>query len=383
MAKILTQQPKRRFDFAAAVLGAVQLRGVSPLRIATETILLRQLAGRLGSEDYFTRGAWQPGLSWAKRREFVGQGAAVALNAALGPQPDIEALRRVDDKIISGRHLRSHGISMPRRLAIACETDPGGDVLWLDSREATLAFLRSTGAMPCFGKPAHASMGLGAVHLQSLDANGTVTVGGGKTARLEALVSEIWADHPRGYIFEELVIPHPDLAELTGPVIGCLRVVTVDSGSGPQVLYTSLRAPAAGATVDATSGPPGTLLAVDRRTGRILRQQGRRRLGGGDEAVNPVTGRSLTGTVVPQFEAAVTAALAAHAALPERGMLGVDVMISDQGPVINEVNSKPFHMMYQSAFARGLLNPELLPQLRAVRARFRAVTPRPKGCPLK
>jgi hypothetical protein len=383
MSQILTQKPKRRFDFAAAVLGAAQLRDVSPLRIATETVLLRQLAGRLGSDEYFSQGAWQPGLRWSQRRAFLGSKAARALNAALNPPYEAEAVARVDDKIVSGLHLTAAGVPMPRRLAVTAMSDLKAGVPWLESAEAVLAFLRTPGVVPCFGKPAHSSLGLGAVRLEGFDASGALVMGGGRTVRLEALVAEIRAAHPRGYIFEEMVVPHPDLARLIGPVIGCLRVVTTDAGAGPEVLYASLRAPAPGATVDATAGPMGTLLAVDRETGRILRQQDRRRLGGIDDAANPVTGRNLVGEVVPLYQAALDAALAVHRALPERGLVGVDVMISDRGPVVGEVNSSPHHAMYESAFARGLLNPELLPRLQAVRARFRAVTPRPKGCPLK
>ena len=65
-----------------------------------------------------------------------------------------------------------------------------------------------------------------------------------------------------------------------------------------------------------------------------------------------------------------------------RGMLGVDILLSDRGPLVNEVNQNPGHSAYQTAFARGLLNADFLPTLRAIRARFREVTPKPKLGPL-
>jgi D-alanine-D-alanine ligase-like ATP-grasp enzyme len=77
------------------------------------------------------------------------------------------------------------------------------------------------------------------------------------------------------------------------------------------------------------------------------------------------------------------AALAAHRALPERGIVGTDIMLSNRGPVVGEVNSNPFHSVYQTAHARGFLNADILPKLKAVRARFAGSVPLPKDCPLK
>lgn len=373
----------RRFDFATATVAAAKHREVSPLRIAFETAVLRRLSGKLNSREYFTQGAWRPGLTWAERRQFIGKHVSVALNTAINPPPDRKALLRVDDKIVSGQFLVGHGIPMPRRLAVAAATDPDAGAPWLDSPEATLEFLRSPGVLPCFGKPAHSTMGLGAVRLMGLTDTGALIVGGGRTVTPEALVAEIWANHPRGYVFDELIVPHPDLAAQIGPVIGTLRIVTINSGAGPEVLYAACRGPAAGATVDSSAGQLGVMLAIDSVTGRILRMQDRTRLGGMDAPVNPVTGRDPVGEVLPDYPAALEAALAAHRCLPERGVLGTDIMLSDRGAVVGEVNGSPYQSVYQMAFARGLLNAELLPRLKAVRARFSGTVARPRLSPLK
>jgi Sugar-transfer associated ATP-grasp len=96
----------------------------------------------------------------------------------------------------------------------------------------------------------------------------------------------------------------------------------------------------------------------------------------------PVTGTAVEGAVLPDFHKAVELAVRAHRAVGDYGILGADILLSDRGPIVNEVNANPFHTVYQSAFSRGILNPDFLPRLRAVRARFRHVTPRPKLGPL-
>jgi len=166
-------------------------------------------------------------------------------------------------------------------------------------------------------------------------------------------------------------------------VIGTLRVVTLDAGAGPEVLYAVLKTPAPGAMVDSAAGPLGGFASIDLASGRVLREQDRRQMGGQDIEANKTTGRTIAGETLPDFAAALDHARAAHSSLGEYGILGIDILLSDHGPLVNEANANPHHSVYQIAMARGVLNPDFLPRLLAVRARFRAVTPRPKHCPLK
>jgi hypothetical protein len=384
MTQILTHKPKgRRFDFRQATLGAAELRKVGTWRIGVEVMLLARTRGKLTANDYFLHGAWRPGLTWAERRQFVGMRANKALNKALNP-PMTEALRKsTSDKLTATGLFEAAGLPMPETLAVAAGPDLGTSRHWLGSQAATVAFLREPGVLPCFGKPVFGSTGTGAVRLERLDDQGLLHLGDGRAVTPEALAAEIWAAHDRGFIFQKIVHPHPELERLIGPVIGTMRVVTIDAGRGPEALYVTLKAPAAGATVDGASGPLGCYIAVETTTGRVLRVQDRRRLGGTDSEVSPVTGVAIVAAVLPDFQAAVDLALKAHACVPEHGLLGIDVMLGQDGPVLVEANNSPFHSSYQTAFARGVLNPDLLPRLLAVRDRFRSVTPRPKDCPLK
>ena len=42
-------------------------------------------------------------------------------------------------------------------------------------------------------------------------------------------------------------------------------------------------------------------------------------------------------------------------------MIGWDVAISPEGPVIIECNDNPFHTLYQLSHGRGVLNPDFAP----------------------
>jgi hypothetical protein len=384
MTQILTHKPKgRRFDFRQATLGAAEMRKVGHWRIGLEVMLLARGPGKLTANDYFLQGAWRPGLTWAERRAFIGSKPNAALNVALNPPPNQAFNHLTRDKLASERLFKAAGLPMPETVAVASETDPGDGLCWLAGPDAILDFLRQAGTLPCFGKPVHGSVGMGAVRLERLDEDDLLHLGDGRTVSPESLAAEIWSAHSKGFMFQEIVHPHPSLARLIGSVIGTMRVVTINAGTGPEVLYVNHKTPGVGATVDSASGPMGCYVAVETASGRVLRLQDRRWLGGTDAAVNPVTGVAMVGEVLPDFQAAVDIALRAHACIPERGILGIDLMLGQDGPVLVEVNSSPFHSSYQTSFARGVLNADLLPRLQAVRDRFRSVTPRPKDCPLQ
>jgi hypothetical protein len=254
---------------------------------------------------------------------------------------------------------------------------------WLSGPDAIKTYLREADALPCFGKPVWGRAGLGAASFEALEDADHIRLGSGAIVRLDDLADEIWSDYPNGYLFQELVRPHPALKDLIGPVIGTLRIVTLDAGDGPEVLYLGQKAPAANAMVDSFAGPLGGYAAVEPESGRILRLQDRRQLGGTDLERFPVTGAMVAGTSLPHIAEALDMGIRAHRAIGDRGIIGSDVLISDRGPLLNEVNLNPGHSAYQIANARGVLNDEFLPRFRAVRQRFLATVPRPDLCPLQ
>ena len=75
----------------------------------------------------------------------------------------------------------------------------------------------------------------------------------------------------------------------------------------------------------------------------------------------PVTGAQLAGAVLPDLPRALELALEVQQLLPSHGVLGIDIALTDEGPMLNEVNGNPHHSLYQRASARGLLNPDFRP----------------------
>jgi len=130
---------------------AAKERGVSPLRIALESTLLRRGRGKLTLDEYFLAGAWRPGLSFAERRAFLGPRAYVALNTALNPPAPNGPGTALADKLACHARFSAAGLPQPRILAVATADKPVTGEDWLSSPAATLAFLARPGALPDFG----------------------------------------------------------------------------------------------------------------------------------------------------------------------------------------------------------------------------------------
>jgi hypothetical protein len=121
----------------------------------------------------------------------------------------------------------------------------------------------------------------------------------------------------------------------------------------PEVVSATLRFPSRPeATVDNMKAG-GLLAAVDLAGGALgLGCQG---YGGGDHANHPVTGAPILGRIVPEWAAVKGLAVRAHATgFADYALIGWDIAIAPDGPVLIEGNGKPGVLMPQRAARRGL-----------------------------
>lgn len=143
--------------------------------------------------------------------------------------------------------------------------------------------------------------------------------------------------------------------------LGTVRVVTVADTDGPRVLYAVWKLPSRDAMSDSSwqAGNMQALVHID--TGRVLRCGRGTGLEIGTVERHPESNHPLVGLQLPYWKAVMQAACDGHSLLPGCGILGWDVGIDAEGPVLLEANDNPFHMLYQRAADRGILNPDFLP----------------------
>ena len=156
------------------------------------------------------------------------------------------------------------------------------------------------------------------------------------------------------WIVQPKVPIHPELADLALKALPTVRIVTIiDEAGEPEVVSATVRfASDPVAEVDNMKAG-GLLAAVDLESGALgVACKG---YGGGDYEVHPVTGAPIVGRVLPGWEEAKALARRAHTeAFSEYALIGWDLAMLPEGPLLIEGNGKPGVLMPQRAARRGL-----------------------------
>ena len=169
--------------------------------------------------------------------------------------------------------------------------------------------------------------------------------------------------------------PHPALARLTAGALPTARIVTcLDERGIPEVMVSVFRMSiGANRTVD-NMHAGGIAAGVDIATGRLGPASD---LGMNSSlgwfSVHPDTGEPIEGRVLPFWEEAKRLATRAHRAFADRVVIGWDIAILNDGPILIEGNGNPDLDIIQR-FMRNGLRGERFGQLVAFHLRQRALT---------
>lgn len=147
---------------------------------------------------------------------------------------------------------------------------------------------------------------------------------------------------------------HPALRDLALAAMPTVRVVTLlDEVGAPEVVSATFRfASDPAARVDNMKAG-GLIAAVDLEAGTL--GVACRGYGGGDHRVHPVTGAPIAGGALPDWGAVKALCVRAHAeAFGDYALVGWDVAMTPDGPLLIEGNGKPGVLMPQRAARRGL-----------------------------
>jgi hypothetical protein len=155
---------------------------------------------------------------------------------------------------------------------------------------------------------------------------------------LEELLDRFERWRQYGALFQELLVPHPQIEAWCGRRICTVRMVSLMDQRGPRVICTAWRV-ASGSHMADNYVQDGNLLApVDVRTGRVGRPFTGRGPAQRYADAHPDTGMPLRNVVLPDWGAAVELCLQATSSLPGLPMQAWDVALTDRGPVLLEFN---------------------------------------------
>jgi hypothetical protein len=334
--------------------------GVGPFRQLGQVLSLLVKRSGLHTSEYYDFELYNPRYTAQERAQFLGTKGSRKLNLRLSPKPVQQHFDLMNDKTMFAAMLSGLGLRATETQAVVGRNRSFGTTPVLRDVDAIRRFLTTQARFPVFGKPVFGSMSVGSALIEGLEADGeTLRLGNGKTVALEAFAQEVLEHHgQRGFLFQSAVRQHEALSEIAGPALGTIRVVTVPEEEGcPRVLYVLWKIPSPKAMSDNFWQDGSMLAQVDLETGEVLRcRQGT----GPDTALiesHPVTGKPIVGAHIPYWSEVKALAEQAHGIFPAVGVMGWDIGISEDGPVIVEGNNAPFHTLYQLATGEGIMNP--------------------------
>lgn len=333
---------------------AVQMYGAQ-VKEQYGTSRLRQFIGAL-------RLRWKSGLEplyYYRYRLFLPEGEA-ASDDFIAPTHDLIQVfvqRRADidkwnmlvkDKIGFRNWCEANGIpSVPTLLEINGSHITSGDQV--------------LPAQDLFLKPVDWRLGMGVEMLRhEVTGDGSTWKGSDRVARAKPALMEYLAERSRQLarpmVLQPRLINHPEIRSLGNGALCTLRMMTLQPPGGEPLFFLGFLRIARG-SAEADNFYHGSLVApVDAATGIL--QKALARLGPRIErpiAINPDNGAAIEGTTIPFWERAVQLVLQTHREHPVQPLLvGWDVAILEDGPILIEGNGMPCHQIPQISAANPL-----------------------------
>ena len=258
----------------------------------------------------------------------------------------------LDDKVLFREFCIRHGLSHPALIAVAAD--------------GVLRMVDGAAEPPqrdLFVKPIN-SKGSNGTEVIRRSPSGAYVGASGLSVdwpELSRLLAERSKDQP--LLVQGLLYNHPDMAELAGESVVAIRMITCwDQRGEPILTHAMLRIIPKLEIKWALRSELGA--AVDLETGRLGPMTGDKRdslMSWWDQ--HPVTGAQVTGRVVPDWTEAKRLVLAAQRATHGRYMVGWDVAITPEGPVLLEGNAFPDVDFPQRTHRRAIGDSPLGPPL--------------------
>lgn len=262
----------------------------------------------------------------------------------------------INDKLMFEKTLTAFGFPMPETLAVMGGHFAGSTMHRIESVDALHRFLE-TAPMPLFAKPIDSLQSLGSVRIEGYSpSNRMIALSTGGAVSLEEFVGEVQSQFAGNYLFQRCVIPHPVFSDMTNGGVSTVRLVTLDSGDGAKPWRAAIKLTSPSTVADNFWRSGNLLSAIDLETGRMGKALTQMGIDGAFVAHHPDTDAQIEGVEIPYWNQAAALACNVAAMFPKTLILGFDIAITAEGPVIIEANADPHLIMMQIAHRQGGLD---------------------------
>lgn len=346
------------FDIASCLSGAVKRFGKKPVSQAVDMAKLAFGPGKLTAREYYAFRLYDDETySFVDKQRFLGKRAQDRILLRTVP---IDWWSVAHDKLVFHGLLSGLALPVPRIQALYHPFRRFGTTPGLRTAEDLKRYLREEAHYPVFGKPVSGMYSVAVVSATGYDrASDRIVLSGERRVAIEDFAAQLAPYSKDGYLFQDRLLPHEALREISGNHLSTVRVMILVDDDGPRILQ-SLWKIAVGANIADNFWRAGNLLAaLEADSGRILRVVQGTGLDQVELEDHPVSGRRLLGATLPDWPKLTELCLAGAANLPGLTMQAWDVALCPEGPMFVEVNVGGDFNLPQLATGRGILDAEL------------------------
>jgi len=359
-----------RLDLAACFRAIAASHGKSYQQLLLEIARTSFGPGRLTFHEYLALRLFDDAaLAGADKCAFVGMQASRRIWVTANHNAHWWGL--MANKLAITTLLGGYGFSVIPTLALYSDTLRLRNAALLSGAGELAHFLRTSHAYPLFGKPTDELKSLGAASLDAYDPESDSLLIGDRRLPLERFVAEVKRHFSAGYILQRRILPHPAVRALVGDRLATVRVMTMRTDHGPEVLRAAWKIPGGRNFADNFWRPGNLLATLDLESGRVRRVVRGSGIGQQELTHHPDTNAALIGIEVPLWREITALALEAAASLRDVRLIGWDMAATDRGALIIEPNYTPDFGLPQIADRRGMLDDRLMAFLASCKAESR------------
>ena len=267
-----TDEPVKRLPLPELLSTITKAQGKPLTHLVTEMARLSFAPTRISPEEYLDLRLYDDaGLAGANKKEFVGMKGCKEIALAANQNPNWFAM--ATEKLPFYAVMGAYGLPTIRQKAVYHPRVRLPGLNSIPNKDELAAWLRNPANYPCFGKPVNGSLSLGTVAIDAYEPDtDKLVLKSGRKVDVWPLVEEIRAHYRgEGYMFQERLLPHPEMAALTGDRIGTIRVYTIWTDNGPEVHRVCWKVPAGANMADNFWRKGNMLAALDEATGEVKR----------------------------------------------------------------------------------------------------------------
>lgn len=268
-----------------------------------------------------------------------------------------------DDKVVSQTMLAAFGAPLPRNQALIHPFRILPEAPTLKSADEVTAFLRDGAIYPVFAKPVSGVRSGGTFLALRHDPEDDSVVFHDESRRsVESFAATLWSlegqSQGDGVLLQDQLVPHPDVARLTGPGISGVRVLVTIEADGPRVIGATWKIIGGDAIADNAWRDGNLVGALDLETGEVTRVLRMRGVDVDEMTHHPATGEALVGARLPHWDEVVGLCRRYAPMAHKVRFQGWDIAICESGPVIIEVNTGSSFQLTQLAHGEGIWTDE-------------------------